>query len=156
MEAGRRYSVPPGGLPDVFSVHEATGSGPRWFYCIGALSLVHTVILALGSNLSVIGLGITATLAPGASIASAVILNCSLAGLFFLLGMFAQKRARWAVVVGVTVYAMDALLLLYTHIYLGAALHALLLCAIFAGLAPAPHRVVPTMTRGAAPSGKAE
>jgi hypothetical protein len=133
MDAGR--SVPSSTLR-IPQFQTGLRSGSLWFYLIGALALAHTLILALGFNLSVIGLGVSARLAEsGAHMGRTIIFNCWAAGLFLLLGLFVDRAERWAFLGGVALYAVDGLLLLYSHNYLGAALHGVLLFGIFRGMA---------------------
>jgi hypothetical protein len=139
MKAGRSVSESVVGLPEL---QTGLRSGSLWFYLIGALALVYTLILVLGANFSVIGLGVTARMAEQAGSAHmgrVIIFNCWAAALFMLFGLFAERSERWASVGGVILYSLDGLLMLYSHNYLGAALHGILLYGIFHGMAlPSP------------------
>ena len=88
-------------------------SGARWFWWIAGLSLVNTVLFHSGSDTNfVIGLGITAlsdaVFASNKAIGFAV--DALVLGFFFLMGLKARQGHLWAFVLGVVVYALDALL----------------------------------------------
>jgi len=63
-----------------------------------------------------------------------VIINGFVAAGFVLFGYFASKAQRWAFLVGMALYAMDAFLLLGVKDFLSVGFHAYALWAISKGL----------------------
>jgi hypothetical protein len=123
-------------------------SGIGWFYWIAGFSLVNTVIHMFGSNLTfVVGLGVTQIIDVFAAALAqqlgqggfAVIylglgLDVGFAGLFVAMGVLGRKRKRWAVIVGIVLYAIDAIILLLFQDFLSVAFHGLALFGIAGGL----------------------
>jgi hypothetical protein len=118
------------------------------FYWIAALSTINTVIdLFNGSIHFVIGLGLTQLIDAFASefvkqlpeIAIAfrgvqLVLDFILIGLFALFGFLGLKGKRWAVVTGMVLYALDALLMLLFKDWLGFGFHLFFLWGLWSGL----------------------
>lgn len=116
--------------------------GAKWFYWIGGLSVVNSLVTIFGGNIRfVIGLGFTSVvdaLAKQAGSAGSVldiVVNGFIAGVFFLFGVFACKLQKWAFFAGMAFYALDGVLLLAAKDVLGVAFHAYALFAIYRGLA---------------------
>jgi sirohydrochlorin ferrochelatase len=116
-------------------------AGARWFYWIAALSMVNSVVVIAGGSLHfVVGLGITTVvdvLAKGVGSAGTVldlVINGTVAGIFFLFGSFAAKGQKWAFLVGMVLYGLDGLLLLGVKDILSVGFHAYALFAISRGL----------------------
>jgi hypothetical protein len=123
-------------------------SGINWFYWIAGLSLINSGAYLFGLTISfVIGLGLTQLvdgvftgltreLGPGTEWLRAVgmFIDLCVAGVFVLIGYLGRKRMRWPVILGLVVYALDAILLLAFKDYFGAAFHAWALFAIWTGL----------------------
>ena len=86
-----------------------------------------------------VGLGVTSVVdAIAKRVGSAgsvldIIINGFVAGVFALLGTFAVKAQKWAFVVGMTLYALDGLLLLRLRDFLSVGFHAYALFAIYRG-----------------------
>jgi hypothetical protein len=128
-----------------------SNSGARWFYVIAAFSLVTSVIALTGSHwVFLVSLAVTqivdamargaATKVGGAAIAVALVFDFIAAGIFALVGYFASKRHTWAFVLGMVLYALDALLFLLlmlfaadTGLLIAVAFHAYALFQIFRG-----------------------
>jgi hypothetical protein len=122
-------------------------NGASWFYWIAAMSLVNSVLLVMGSNVSfVVGLGITqfvaviareaqnqGDLAIEASII-AFMITAAAAGFFIVMGIFANKRHIWAFIIGMLVYALDGMLLLLEQDLFSLAFHGFALFCLFGGL----------------------
>lgn len=115
-------------------------AGAKWFYWIAGLSMVNSIVLFTGGNFHfVIGLGITSFvdgLAKRLGSAGSVldmIINGFMAGVFVLFGTFALKAQKWAFLVGMTLYALDGLLLLRARDFLSVGFHAFALYAIHSG-----------------------
>jgi hypothetical protein len=111
-----------------------------WFFWIAVLSLVNTAILMSGSSWHFIfGLGITdivtaiAVRAGGMANAAALTINFIIAGIFALLGFFGRKPQKWAFLVGMILYGLDAVLSLLFKDFLGVAFHGYVLYRIYTG-----------------------
>lgn len=117
-------------------------SGARWFYWIAGLSVVNSVLFLTGSTWGfAIGLGMVdvsnalGQVAIGGTTGTAValLLDAVIAGGFAGLGYMAQSRAQWAFILGMVVYALDALLLVWATDWLSVAFHGLALFYIYRG-----------------------
>jgi hypothetical protein len=116
-------------------------AGARWFYWIAALSLVNSLVVIFGGQFHfVVGLGITSVvdeLAKGVGSAGTVldlVINGTVAGIFFLFGSFAGKSYKWAFIAGIVLYGLDGLLLLAATDILSVAFHAYAIFGISRGL----------------------
>lgn len=131
-------------------LEKAVRSGASWFYWIAALSVVNSVIQLSGSDRSfVIGLGMTQVfdaVATGASQGSegsagtvlrviALALDLTVAGFFALMGWQAGKQRAWAFVIGMLLYALDALIFLLVQDWWSIGFHAFALFGIWGGFA---------------------
>lgn len=117
-----------------------SASGARWFYWIAALSLITSLVILAGSNwVFFVSLGVTQVVAAvarklgGAATVVAIVFDVVAAGVFALLGYFAVKQHRWAFIVGLALYALDALLFLLFRQWLALAFHAYVIYCLFAG-----------------------
>ena len=123
-------------------------SGANWFYWIGGLSLVNSVVQFFDSEQGfIIGLGITQIIdgfakgigeAAGGGAAGTVRgiglgLDLVVAGFFVLLGREANDRRAWAFVLGMLIYAFDGLIFLAAGAWLNLGFHAFALFAIWSG-----------------------
>jgi hypothetical protein len=115
-------------------------AGAKWFYWIAALSMINSIVVITGGNFHfVVGLGITSVVDAMAKQAGSagsvldVIINGFVAGAFALIGTFAVKAQRWAFLLGMTLYALDGLLLLGARDFLSVGFHAYALYAIYRG-----------------------
>jgi hypothetical protein len=128
-------------------LEERMKSGAHWFYWIAALSFITSLILLVGGKWGfLVSLGITQvvdhiaiTVAERADTGVvkivALVFDVLAVGLFALIGYFASKRHSWAFIVGMVIYALDALilLLLADRPWLPLAFHAFALYSIFGG-----------------------
>jgi hypothetical protein len=125
--------------------HRQAVSGARWFFWIAGLSMINSIIsLNDGSWNFLAGLGITQVISElavglseelgGAVTVVALILDVLVAGAFVALGLFAQKGHTWAFIVGLVVYAFDALIFLAAQHWFSVAFHAFVLYSLFKGL----------------------
>ena|SRR5579864_8880988 len=113
----------------------------NWFYWIAGLSIINSIITMSGGNLRFIfGLGVTSMLdSVGHSTGSegmgaSFVINLVVAGVLALFGYFGRKGAKWAFLVGMVAYGLDALLLLLVQDWLGLAFHGWALFRISQGL----------------------
>lgn len=120
-------------------------SGANWFYWIAGLSLVNSVIFALGSTVSFLGgLGFTLVMdvfvdaiieggAPPAMRFVAIIVNFVLFAIFAFFGYYAGKGLKAAFMAGIALYLLDGMLVLLFGDFLMAAFHAFALFFIVRG-----------------------
>jgi hypothetical protein len=124
------------------------GSG-TWFWWIAALSAINSIaamldlkygmVLGLGLGQLVDGLfffgldGIRAEPAPVARLIH-LLLSALVAGAFVALGYFARKFNLTAFVVGMILYAVDALLFVVVGDWIGVGFHAFVLFMLWGGL----------------------
>jgi hypothetical protein len=131
-------------------------SGANWFLWIAGLSVVNAVLMLLRADVHfVIGLGMAdLVVAIGAEIAKNTDANVAtiihvvcfaislgMAGVFAGFGAMARRGQVWAFVLGMALYAGDALLLLGLNLMIGPqgdwmslAFHAFALYCLFSGL----------------------
>ena len=112
-----------------------------WFFWIAGLSIINSLIMEFGGQIRfILGLGITefvdAVIAKQASEVHVVgwIVNLVIAGVFALFGKFGRNGQKWAFLVGMVIYAADALLMATFQIWLGLAFHVYALYRIYQGL----------------------
>ncbi|HEV7892645.1 MAG TPA: hypothetical protein VGP08_18675 [Pyrinomonadaceae bacterium] len=131
-------------------------SGANWFYLIAGLSLVTSIISLVGGGWAFfVSLGITQIIDSFANALTArwgggsvkivaFLFDVLAAGAFALMGYFASKRQTWAFLVGMVLYALDALvflglILVFDSLSLSAfimvAFHAYVLWKLFSGYA---------------------
>jgi hypothetical protein len=112
-----------------------------WFYWIGGLSLVNTVLLVLGSDYSFAsGLGLATYLAVIVYIVAgesmlwlSIFLIVPLVAGVFLLGRKARSGATWPFAFGGIAYALDLLLVVTLTDWIGVAIHVFALVAFVSG-----------------------
>ena len=63
------------------------------------------------------------------------LLNALVAGFFVFLGVFAGKGHTWAFIVGIVIYALDALIFLAVQLWFPLAFHAFVFYCLYRGLA---------------------
>lgn len=123
--------------------------GANWFYFIGSLSLINSLIYLLGGAITfVIGLGLTQVI-DGFSMGISegiggqaglivriigLVLDFFVASAFFLFGYFSRKKARWAFIAGLIIYALDGILLLFFKDIWGFLFHILAVIGLIGGL----------------------
>lgn len=138
---GREYDA---GSVEREQLEERSKSGARWFYIIGGLSLLTSIISLMGSDIVfLVSLGATVfanalarELAPRmgeAVVVIALILDVLAAGVFILIGYFASKHQPWAFILGMVLYLLDSLVFLIFGEWLAVAFHAFALFGIFGG-----------------------
>ena len=116
-------------------------SGASWFITVAVLSLVNSALFLSGAKIRFIfGLGIAefvdalAHQAGQSGFALDLIINGFVAGVFVIFWNFARKGQQWAFLVGMAVYAVDALVMLYFRDILAVAFHAYALYRIYTGM----------------------
>ncbi len=136
-----------------FALRHQLKSGANWFYWIAGLSLINSMISLFDGNWNfAAGLGITQIFdgiarfgveEGGGSWIKIVFFTLDLvvAGMFILLGVFANRVQSWAFVVGMTLYALDGVLLIFAGDILGIVIHAVALYFLFRGFSAARQMV---------------
>lgn len=117
-------------------------SGANWFYWMAALSMLNSVILMLGGDWSfLVGLGATSFIAAVTAYAGstvAIVIGFTIiifVNIFFLvLGLLSNQGKSGAFIVGMVIYALDALLCLFFEDYFGFAFHLFVLYNLFMGV----------------------
>jgi len=116
-------------------------AGASWFLMVGALSLVNSVLSMSGAGIRFIfGLGIAefvdafAKQAGQVGVVPNLIINACFAGVFVLFWNFAKKGEQWAFIVGMVLYAADALAVLAFKDILAVAFHAYAFFRIYRGM----------------------
>ena len=122
-------------------VEQALKGSASWFVMIAGLSVVNSVLAMSGATVRFIfGLGLSSVVDELAHQAGSpgylldLIINGIIAGVFVLFWNFARKGQRWAWYLGMSLYAVDGLLLLLFKDYLAIAFHAYALYRMSSGL----------------------
>lgn len=114
-------------------------AGAQWFFCIVGLTSLDSVLTIMGSHLHFFtGLGITALVEglakhSGSHAGLYLIVNSWMAIGFLYCGYCALEGRKWAFILGMAAYAVDATMLAAAGDYLSVALHAIIFAAIFRG-----------------------
>jgi len=104
--------------------------GASWFYWVAVLSLVNSVLVLSGQHWRfIVGLGLTqladaVVLRAGHGLAAAVVVDALLIGGFLLVGRLAQRGRLWAFAAGAAFYALDGLIFVAAHDWVGVGFHA--------------------------------
>jgi len=112
----------------------------QWFWVIGYLSVINTIILATKSSVHFIfGLGITQII-DAYTFSSfdnyklrASIFSFLISGIFITLGYFAKANRKWAYMTGLILYSLDTSIFIYSTDWLSLAFHLVVLIAIIYG-----------------------
>jgi len=135
-------------------------AGASWFITVGVLSIINSVLSMSGAGLHFIfGLGVTEVVdvlahqAGQSGFALDLVINGIVAGVFVLFWHFARKGQQWAFLVGMGLYALDALLMLYFKDILAVAFHGYGLYRIYSGMSGIPQlrNIEASMTPAGAP-----
>lgn len=135
----------------IFRLQTQVREAASWFFVVAALSVVNTLSFFFNGGLAFIfGLGITQIIdgigsvvieemaQNGDNVASAVriitiVLDLVVVAVFVGLGWLARKQVQWAFLVGLVLYGLDALLLLFASSYLDVVIHVYVLYRLFSG-----------------------
>ncbi len=130
---------------DRVELEQRMKGGANWFYWIAGLSLVNSVMFALGSPVSFLGgLGLALVMdvfvgeivengGPAILRVIAIFFNFALFAVFAFFGYYAGKRFKGVFVAGIILYLLDGLLVLLFGDYLMAGFHAFALIFIVRG-----------------------
>ena len=127
-------------LPDAYLLQHTIRTGAHWFYWVAGLSLVNSIVALVGGHFVFLaGLAIS-------QVADVVAAHLGFVGPYFSLGIdlvvavfvcgfgyLASQGSRVALVIGMTLYALDGLIFLRFSAYLPALFHAFVLYQIAQG-----------------------
>ena len=121
--------------------HQAR-SGASWFYWIAGLSVVNTIMLFGNFGwVFIFGLGVTQVVdgfATGfgteTATIMALIIDLVVVCTFILFGYFSLKGYSWLFIMGMVLYALDGLILLFFEDIISVGFHALALYWMYGGL----------------------
>ena len=138
-------SPAPDPLPTARAVAQAetTGAlhrGANWLFLIAGLSVVNTVSMVSGSQWIFLGgLGVTQFaaavamhLGSGAQLV-ALFINLWAMGFFVCLGIFARKGQKWAFITGMSLYAVDAVVVLLLQSWIMLLFHGFVFFRLYQG-----------------------
>ena len=119
--------------------------GTGWFFWIGGLSFITSVLMfhevgitfvgGLGITQFVAGLGVAAAEQAGnAARHVALVFEVLIALAFVGIGALARKRHGWAIIAGMVLYALDAVLLAVCKQFFAFGFHILALFGLYGGL----------------------
>ncbi|RJP52121.1 MAG: hypothetical protein C4583_07275 [Anaerolineaceae bacterium] len=133
-------------LTFVMNLQRAMKSGASNFYWIAGLSVVNSLVNIFGWGVFfVMGLGVTLfidVVAGGISqnvggspliLVMGLLFSLVFDAIFIAFGYFAGKGHRWAFIVGMALYSLDAALLLFLQDWLAFGFHLFLLYGIWQG-----------------------
>ena len=132
-------------------------AGANWFCWLAGLSLINSLIALMdGSWYFIFGLGITQLVdgfvmagieaLPGVGTVFRIVgfgVNLVILSVFCLFGWLARRGRQGAFVVGMVLYALDAVLYLWVGDLWGLAFHGWVLYALFGGLRACHERTAP-------------
>jgi hypothetical protein len=130
-------------------------SGASWFLTVAVLSLINSVLSMNGTGIRFIfGLGIAefvdalAHQAGQTGFALDLVINGFVAGVFVVFWNFARKGEQWAFMVGMALYVLHALVMLYFKDILAVAFHGYALYRVYSGMGgiPALRKIQAAMT----------
>jgi len=116
-------------------------AGASWFLTVAALSMINSVLSMSGAGIRFIfGLGFAQLIdalahqAGQTGFALDLVINGLIAGVFVVFWNFARKGQHWAFLVGMALYAADALIMLYFKDILALAFHGYALYRMYSGM----------------------
>jgi uncharacterized membrane protein len=133
---------PPQAISETAKQAQLVRSGANWFIWIAGLSLVNSVLFAIGSNWAFfLGLGATQFVdAFGKEIITgttgqvlALVVDVLIAGIFVGIAAVSRNGVVWAFIVGMVLIVIDALLLAWITDWAAVAFHGLALYFMFRG-----------------------
>ena len=112
-----------------------TQIGGDWFFWVAGLSVVNAVLLLIHAPFGFFfSLGVSGYAAHmGGGLPAYLTVTVVASAIIALCGLFARRGARWAFLVGMGLYALDALVCLSMKEYLEVAAHAYALFRLFQG-----------------------
>ena len=118
----------------------ALHKGANWLFLIGGLSVVNTVSLISGSTWIFLGgLGVTelaAVIAMRLGTTGQIVgllINLWATAFFVVLGVFARKGQKWPFIIGMALYAADALVVLLLQQWIMILFHGFVFFRLYQG-----------------------
>ena len=112
----------------------AVKRGANWFYWIAGLSLVNTIGTITGGNFHFfLGLGITDAFRSPEARMVGYFIDVLVLGFFLMCGYMAGKLHKWAFVMGMGFYALDAALTAMAQDWISFAFHVYAIVCIWRG-----------------------
>ena len=158
------FGVPTTAMNDLSSqkmrAEQVVRVGAGWFIWIAALSVVNSVVGWVGGGVHfIVGLGVTQFVdalskqAGSSGLLLDVVINGFVVGVFALFWNFARKGQSWAFILGMSIYALDGLLLLLFKDIFSVAFHGYALYRIYQGMSVLPvlHRLEAALAPADAP-----
>lgn len=139
MQSGVAYDGQNAGVQQPRTVQSlaaaaAVKRGANWFYWIAALSVVNTIVAISGGNFHfVLGLGITDAFRSPQARMVGYFIDLLVLGFFLMCGYYAGKSQKWAFVMGMAFYALDAALTAMAQDWISFAFHVYALVCIWRG-----------------------
>ena len=116
-------------------------AGANWFITVAVLSMINSVLSMSGTGIRFIfGLGFAQLIdalahqAGQSGVALDLVINGLIAGVFVVFWNFARRGQHWAFLVGMGLYAGDALIMLYFKDILAVAFHGYALYRMYSGM----------------------
>jgi len=108
-------------------------AGARWLYWAAGLSVVDSLARLIGGHSGlVVGLGVTRLLEGGWS-GPALAVELAAPALLVALGWQSSRKRPWAFVLGLSLYALDGVVVVVLGDWLKLAVHAIVLLALWSG-----------------------
>ena len=130
---------------DALKLENQFKNGANWFYWIAGLSVVNTLVIMFGGEISfIVGLGITQIVdaiawelknAEGINLDYIFfVVSLFISGVFVIFGYFSRKRMIGVYVTGMILYALDGLIFFLVADWLSIGFHVFVLYSLFGGL----------------------
>jgi len=110
-------------------------NGASWFYWIAGMSILNEIFYQTHTGwIFAIGLGITrVTNVIFENNIMSLIMTLILSGIFVFFGKMAHRGHKWAFIIGMVFYILDAILFIMVKDYLGLGLHGIAIFCIYRG-----------------------
>jgi hypothetical protein len=120
-------------------------NGANWFYWIAGLSVINSMILMFGGEISfIVGLGITQIVdaiawelknSGGMNLDYIFfVVSLFISGVFVIFGYFSRKRMTGVYITGMILYALDGLIFFLVADWLSIGFHIFVLYSLYGGL----------------------
>jgi hypothetical protein len=105
--------------------------GANYFFAIAILTAIRTALIAVGAQALSSGTG---TIVPQNQMATLVVINVMIIGVFVMIGIFARHGSKAAFIIGMLLYGADTVLLVSSHPethIAGIVVHGIVLVGLF-------------------------
>lgn len=135
-------------IQDQNRIESQLKNGTSWFYWIAGLTVLNSLIFIFNGSISfVVGLGFTQVvdgfliaireeIGPEAGILWQIAgfgFNFFVAAMFVMFGIFARKQILWVNILGIVLYTLDVLILLWVQDFFSILFHGLALFGLIKG-----------------------